>query len=74
MVFGFPGTTNEYLPSESIRQITDLSDPVKVAIRTTALEIMHKYMKVDEATKIKYVTKAAAYPTVGKNGKERWKV
>lgn len=68
MVFGFPGTTNEYLPSESIRQITDLGDPVKVAIRTTALEIMHKYMIVDEATKIKYVTKAARIS----NGWKKW--
>ena len=68
MVFGFPGTTNEYLPSESIRQITDLGDPVKVAIRTTALEIMHKYMMVDEATKIKYVTKAARIS----NGWKKW--
>ncbi len=68
LVFGFPGTTNEYLPSESIRQITDLSDPAKVAIRTKALDIMHKYMKVDEGTKIKYVTKAAGIA----NGWKKW--
>lgn len=68
LVFGFPGMTNEYLPSESIRQITDLSDPVKVAIRTTALDIMHKYMMTDEATKIKYVTKAAGIA----NGWKKW--
>lgn len=59
MVFGFPGSTNEYLPSESIRQIVDLSDPARVAIRTRSLEIMHKYMVSSEAIKIKYVTKAA---------------
>lgn len=68
LVFGFPGRTNEYLPSESIRQITDLSDPTKVAIRTTALDIMHKYMIVDEGTKIKYVTKAAGIA----NGWKKW--
>lgn len=68
MVFGFPGRTNEYLPSESIRQITDLSDPAKVAIRTRALDIMHKYMQTDEGTKIKYVTKAARIS----NGWKKW--
>lgn len=69
MVFGFPGSTNEYLPSESIKQITDLSvDPVKVALRTRALDIMHKYMVASEAVKIKYVTKAAGIS----NGWKKW--
>jgi len=68
MVFGFPGSTNEYLPSESIRQIVDLSDPAKVAIRTRALDIMHKYMMTSEAVKIKYVTKAAGIS----NGWKKW--
>lgn len=68
MVFGFPGTTHEYLPSESIKQITDLTDPIRIAIRTRALDIMHKYMQRDEATKIKYVTKAARIS----NGWKKW--
>ena len=68
LVFGFPGATNEYLPSESIKQITDLSDPVKVALRTRALDIMHKYMVASEAVKIKYVTKAAGIS----NGWKKW--
>jgi hypothetical protein len=59
MVFGFPGRTNEYLPSSSLEQTEDLHNPARIAIRGKVLEIMHKYMTQDESIKLKYVTKAA---------------
>lgn len=59
MVFGFPGRTDEYLPSNAIEQVVNIADPVRVGIREKVLGIMHEYMTQDKATKIKYVSKAA---------------
>ncbi|MBL0084259.1 MAG: S46 family peptidase [Saprospiraceae bacterium] len=60
MVFGFPGRTDEYLPSIAVEQIMDHSDPIKIAIRDAALKIMDKYMRKDEATRLKYAAKYAS--------------
>jgi hypothetical protein len=59
MVFGFPSKTNQYLPSSAITQIVKTLNPAKIAIRETSLKIMDKYMREDEATKIKYASKYA---------------
>lgn len=59
MVFGFPGRTTQYLPSEAVRQIVEVNDPAKISIRDKALEIMDKYMRADEAIKIQYASKYA---------------
>lgn len=59
MIFGFPGRTTEYLPSEAVEQIMNVNDPAKIMIRDKALSIMDKYMRNDEAIKIKYASKYA---------------
>ncbi|MBW7870552.1 MAG: S46 family peptidase [Flavobacteriia bacterium] len=58
-VFGFPGTTNEYLPSSAIEQILEVTNPTKIGIRDVALKILMSKMKVDDATRIKYASKYA---------------
>ncbi len=68
MVFGFPGRTNQYLPSSAISQVLETLNPAKIAIRETSLKIMDKYMREDEATKIKY---AAKYATIA-NYWKKW--
>ncbi|HKK89028.1 MAG TPA: S46 family peptidase, partial [Saprospiraceae bacterium] len=40
LVFGFPGSTNEYLPSYALEQLTQELNPRKIAIRDAALEIV----------------------------------
>jgi hypothetical protein len=59
MVFGFPGKTNQYLPSSAVQQLVQTLNPAKIAIRDKALKITDKYMRSDEATKIKYASKYA---------------
>lgn len=59
MVFGFPGRTNQYLPACAIKQIANTLNPAKIAVRETSLKIMDKYMRQDEAIKIKYASKYA---------------
>jgi hypothetical protein len=60
MVFGFPGRTQQYLPGVAVKQVVDVLNPAKIKIRETALNIMDKYMRKDEATKIKYASKYAS--------------
>lgn len=60
MVFGFPGRTQQYLPGVAVKQVVEVLNPAKIKIRETALNIMDKYMRKDEATKIKYASKHAS--------------
>ncbi len=60
MVFGFPGRTNQYLTASAIQQTLDVLNPAKIAIRENALAITDKYMRKDEAIKIKYASKFAS--------------
>ena len=59
MVFGFPGRTQEYLPSVAIEEIVEVSNPAKIEIREKALNIIDKYMRNDEAIRIQYASKFA---------------
>lgn len=45
MVFGYPGTTNEYLTSYAIEQIQQVENPHKIAIRTAKLNIIDAAME-----------------------------
>ncbi|HNL38015.1 MAG TPA: S46 family peptidase [Saprospiraceae bacterium] len=60
MVYGFPGTTNEYLPAIAVQQTAEVLDPAKVAIRDRALKIMDGFMRRDPAIKIAYIAKYAS--------------
>lgn len=59
LVFGFPGRTQEYLPAVAVEEIIEVSDPNKIEIREKALNIIDKYMRTDEETRIKYASKFA---------------
>ena len=60
MVFGYPGTTTEYLPSYAIEQLQDIENPAKIAIRTAKLNVIDAAMESDELLRIKYAAKAAS--------------
>ena len=60
MVFGFPGRTNQYLPSPAVEQIVETLNPAKIQIRDKALTIIDKKMRADEATRLKYASKFAS--------------
>lgn len=68
MVFGFPGRTTEYLPSQAVREIAEISDPAKVKIRTVKLGILDQDMKADPKVRIQY---AAKYASVS-NAHKKW--
>lgn len=60
MVFGFPGRTNEYLPSMAIQEIFAISNPAKIKIRATKLGILDQDMKADAKVRIQYAAKYAS--------------
>ncbi len=60
LVFGFPGSTNEYLPAVGIAQIVNVLNPAKIEIRDNALKIVDSYMRKDADIKIKYASKYAS--------------
>ncbi|MEQ3663516.1 S46 family peptidase [Olleya sp.] len=59
MVFGFPGTTSEYLPAVAIQHITEEFNPTNIAIREAALKVIDAKMKESDAVRIKYASKQA---------------
>jgi hypothetical protein len=60
MVFGFPGTTNEYLPAVAIEQIVNKVNPSNIAIREAALKVIDANMKKDDQIRIQYASKQAS--------------
>jgi len=60
LVFGFPGSTNEYLPAVAVDQIVNVLNPAKIEIRENALKVIDTYMRTDPAVKIKYASKYAS--------------
>ncbi len=59
MVFGYPGRTQEYLPSYAVEMITQVENPHRIKIRQAKIDIMNRYMEADPAVRIKYAAKQA---------------
>ncbi len=68
MVFGYPGTTKEYLTSHAISQVVEIENPEGIAIRTKKLNQMNASMEKSESLRIKYSAKAAGVA----NSWKRW--
>ncbi|MFZ4678710.1 MAG: S46 family peptidase [Flavobacterium sp.] len=60
MVMGYPGRTQEYLPSMAVDQIVNTLNPVKIEVRDAALKVQDGFMRKDNAIKIQYASKYAA--------------
>ncbi len=59
MVMGYPGRTQEYLPSYAVEQIINDLNPVKIEVRDAALKVQDGFMRKDNAIKIQYASKYA---------------
>jgi hypothetical protein len=60
MVLGYPGKTQEYLPSYAVEQIINDLNPAKIEIRDAALKVQDGFMRKDQAIKIQYASKFAS--------------
>lgn len=68
MVFGFPGTTRQYLPSYAVAQVQHVIDPLNISIRDRSLAVMDEYMRRDEAIRLAYAPRFAGLA----NSWKRW--
>jgi hypothetical protein len=59
MVMGFPGRTQQYLPSQAVQQLAYVTNPAKVTIRQQALQVMDNYMRSSVSTKLQYADRYA---------------
>lgn len=57
MVYGFPGQTQEYLPSESIRLLMEKTNPARIEIREKALSVINAAMAKSAETQLQYAAK-----------------
>ena len=60
MVMGYPGKTQEYLPSIAVDQIVSTLNPAKIEVRDAALKAQDRFMRKDQAIKIQYASKYAS--------------
>ena len=60
LLMGYPGTTNEYLPSFAVEAIQDVYDPIVVEMRGKSIAIIRENMRNNQQVKIKYTSKAAS--------------
>ena len=58
-VYGCPGSTQEYVHSALVDYVANVSDPEKIALRTTRLELMKKHMSQSQKVRIQYSSKYA---------------
>jgi hypothetical protein len=60
MIYGFPGNTQEYVTSDAVDYICNISDPMKIALRTKRLDIITKAQESDPKIRIQYAAKHAS--------------
>jgi hypothetical protein len=59
MLVGYPGRTSEYLPSHALNLVAKITNPKKIALRTSRLNIINAAMKASVANRIRYADKQA---------------
>ncbi len=57
MVYGFPGTTQQYITSQAVDLVANYQNPNKIALRDIRLKIMESYMKGNDTINIMYANK-----------------
>ncbi len=60
MVFGFPGTTQQYIPSYAIDLIQNIENPHQIKLRDIRLQIIKSAMDTSRLIRIQYANKQAS--------------
>nr|WP_321411025.1 S46 family peptidase [uncultured Carboxylicivirga sp.] len=68
MVFGYPGSTYEYVPSYHLKMLTETVNPKLIDVRTEKLNILNRYQAADPKVRIQYAAKNARIS----NSWKRW--
>jgi hypothetical protein len=68
MVYGFPGTTMEYISSYQLNQVYSIIDPIRIEARTRKLNVWNNSMAANRDVFLKYTSKRASIA----NGWKKW--
>ena len=60
MTYGFPGNTQEYVISDAVDYVANVSNPMKIELRTRRLQIISEAQAKDAAVRIAYAAKHAS--------------
>ncbi|MEZ4772315.1 MAG: S46 family peptidase [Bacteroidia bacterium] len=69
MVYGFPGSTQQYLPSYAVDMIVNVQDPIRIDLREKRLRVLNREMKKSDAIRLQYANKEKSIS----NGYTKWK-
>ncbi|HSG67870.1 MAG TPA: S46 family peptidase [Bacteroidales bacterium] len=67
-VFGYPGSTQQYIPACRVDHIAHVVNPIRIDLRGKRLDIIDKYIESDDLVRIQYSAKAASIA----NGWKKW--
>ncbi len=67
-IFGYPGSTEEYIPSYAVDMTVNTVNPVRISLRGQRLDIIKKYMNESPEIRIQYAAKQAGIS----NGWKKW--
>ena len=59
MIYGFPGNTQEYITSDAVKYVAELSDPTKIELRTKRLDIIGAAQATSPKIRLQYAAKHA---------------
>jgi len=59
-VYGYPGKTQEYIPSSGVEMITEIENPVRINLRNKRLQIINAAMQTNYLSRLQYTAKSAS--------------
>jgi hypothetical protein len=69
MVFGYPGSTSQYVPSYHLEMLKETVYPKLIGVRDAKLDVMRHHIESDRAVRIQYAAKNASVS----NSWKRWR-
>jgi hypothetical protein len=68
LVFGFPGSTDEYLTASGVDLRINKLNPVRISVRDESLDVLGEVMRKDPEQRLKYASKQSRIA----NGWKKW--
>lgn len=67
-VFGYPGTTRQFLTSQAVDFVQNVEDPTRIKLRTECLNVYNEAMQKSPAQRLRYASTVASIA----NGWKKW--
>jgi len=67
-VFGYPGSTQQYIPACRVEHISEVINPIRIDLRGQRLDIINSFVNSDDLVRLQYSAKSAGIA----NGWKKW--